>query len=78
MSLVIILINFYWVSMIESISSIKFKNKTEETPFGIPGASTEHDNDWCDKLFIERKLFSVGNRTVLLWLTCSGTVTNHY
>ena len=43
-SLILILITYYWVSMIKFISSTKIRNNTVEAPFGIPGASTEPKN----------------------------------
>ena len=42
--IVFILMTYYWVSMIGSISSTKLINNTEKASFGIPGASTEHEN----------------------------------
>ena len=44
-SLILILITFYWVSVLEFISTTKIKNSTEEAPFVIPGGSTETEND---------------------------------
>ena len=42
--LVFILVTLYWVSMIESISSIILINSTEKAPFAILVMSTEHEN----------------------------------
>ena len=43
-SLILILITLYWVSMLEYIPSTKIRSNTEEALFGIPGASTEINN----------------------------------
>ena len=52
-SLVFILIIFYLFSIIEFISSTKSRNNTEEAPFGILGASTEHENDLRVNIIVE-------------------------
>ena len=41
-SLIIIPITFYWVSMIGFIFSTKLGNNIEESPFGILGVSNEN------------------------------------
>ena len=46
--------------MIKSIYSTKIRNNTEAAPFGIPGASTEHENYLRVKPLVE------GNISVLL------------
>ena len=55
-SLIFIPINFYWASMIEFISSTKLRNNTIETPFGIPGDSTEHEIDLRVNPIVESKI----------------------
>ena len=52
-----ILVNLYWVSVLEFISRKTIINNTEEAPFGIPGASTEHENNLRVKLIIESEIF---------------------
>ena len=42
--------------MLEFISSTKLGNKTEDTPFGIPGASTEPENYFRVKPIVESKI----------------------
>ena len=37
------------------------KNNTEKAPFGIPGARTEHENDFRVKPIVESNIFSVEN-----------------
>ena len=60
-----ILINFYWVSMLKFISSTKNNNNTEKEPFGIPGESTEHENNLRFNPIFESKIVSVENRPAL-------------
>ena len=52
-----IFITFYWVSVIGFISSTKIRNNKEEAPFGIPGVSTEHENNLRFKLIVKSKIF---------------------
>ena len=42
--------------MLESISGTQKRNNTEEAPFGIPGASTEPENDFRVKPIVESKI----------------------
>ena len=51
-----ILITFYWVYMLKSISSTKIRNNTEEEPFGIPVAITESDNDLRINMIVESEI----------------------
>ena len=44
---------FYWVSMLEFISSTKLGNNTEDAPFGIMGESTETNNNLRVKPIVE-------------------------
>ena len=44
-SLILILITYYWVSVLGFIASTKIINNTVEAPFGIPGASTGPENE---------------------------------
>ena len=48
--------NFKGNDKINKIINKKIKN-TEEAPFGIPGASTEHENDLRVKPIVERDFF---------------------
>ena len=61
-----ILITFYWVSMIESISSKKIRNRTEKAPSGVLGEITEDENYSRVKLIFESNFFSVVNWLFLL------------
>ena len=54
--MIFILIDFYWVSMIKSISSTKIRNNTEKEPFGITGASTENKNNFRVKPIVESNI----------------------
>ena len=56
-SLIFVLLTFHWVSMLESISSKKLRNNTEEAPFVIPGASTEPENGLRVKPINDRDFF---------------------
>ena len=40
-SLIFIIINFYWVSIIDSISSTQIGTNAEEEPFGTPSVLNE-------------------------------------
>ena len=51
-----ILITFYWVSMLEYISSTKIRNNKEEAPFGILGEINEPENDLRVKPIVEIKI----------------------
>ena len=51
------LVTYYWVPVIKSISSTKDKNYTGEAPFVIPGASTEHENNLRVKPIVEIKIY---------------------
>ena len=55
-SLMCILISFYWVSILKHISRTKIRNNTEEAPFGIPGARTEADNNLMFEPIVERNI----------------------
>ena len=52
-SLISILMIFYWVSMLNFLFSTKLTNITEEASFGIPGARTEPENDLRVKTIVE-------------------------
>ena len=76
-SLMFILITYYWVSMIESMLSTK--NNKEHKRVTTWHTSRVH---WRQE-FIEvqtycgdRSYFSVGNRPLLLWISFPSTVTN--
>ena len=58
-SLIFILLTLYWFYMLESISSTKLRHNITEAPFGIPGAITEHENNFRVKPIIESNIFSV-------------------
>ena len=60
------LINFYWVSILEYFSNTKLRNNTYDATFVIPGASNETGNDLRVKPIVEKNWLSVGNRSVLL------------
>ena len=65
-SLIFILITFYWASMIGFFSSKKLRNNTEESSFFIPGEITKYEKYLRVKPVIESDFFSVGNLPVLL------------
>ena len=75
-SLVFILITFHWVSMLKFVSRTKLSKNTEEASFGITEETTEAKNDLKVEPIVESKIFSVGNRPVLLCLSYSVTLTN--
>ena len=56
-TLIFILITFYGVAMIESVSSKKTRDNTVEAPFCILGASTEPDNNWRVKPIVESEIW---------------------
>ena len=51
--------------MLKFISSTKNNNNTEKEPFGIPGESTEHENNLRFNPIFESKIVSVENRPAL-------------
>ena len=64
---VFILITYSWVSILESISSTKIINNTEEAPFGIPGVSTEPENNLGVNLIVESKISFL---LEIYWCSC--------
>ena len=42
--------------MLKFVSSTKLRNNTEEVPFGITGAATEHENNLRVKLIVESNI----------------------
>ena len=65
-ALILILITFYWVSMLKYISRTKIKNNTEEAPFVIPGERTEPENYLRVKPIVEIKIGFLRNSTSTL------------
>ena len=56
-SLILILITLYWVSVLEYIPRTKIRSNTEEAQFGMPGASTEPKKYLRVKTIIERYIY---------------------
>ena len=55
-SLIFTPLTYYWVPMLESLSTTKIRNNTEKAPFGIPGGSTEPENYLRVKLRILKEI----------------------
>ena len=66
-SLIFILLIFYWASMLKFISGTKLLNNKEEVPFGIPGASTETKNYLRVKQIVENE---IGFLLEIDWYSC--------
>ena len=53
--------------MLDSISSTQIRNNTEEAPFGIPGASTEPNNNLRANPIVESE---IGFLLKIDWYSC--------
>ena len=70
------MIYYLFFSMFEYVSITKNNKKTVETTFGIPGTSTECQNDFRVNPIVERDFFSVGILLVIKGIGLSVTVPN--